>query len=659
MEEFVCIPDIPGIKNVTENYCAIFGQAASLYLISALFVFAIVIAIILSFTQRRVYLAEKCCWSRPSLVIPLNMMTSTPHRFIYTIIFGSATDTLVFIIINQNQLASTILLSVGIEEDPYFFKLLSLLITLFIVIGQSILYYPLFACIDAPSKLLGHIMGVVYSTLWLLLYIFMTLSNIFGCSNAGCTNSSVIAVGILSEGPTLFFNGTMTIWYIVAVVYHFLPIKNKTILKHKSDYHHKAVKYLLQRRTTSLPDGRLRSKMKPIIDKLKPIADKIYIYNPSFKFPLRFLVAMIISFVALYQFFIQFMQISIDLIRLASAFRNVISKFLVTFVETSKAYNLSENVTSIIEDSIPEISNSILGPPIILFFAILISTLFCFILLMSLFRSVSRHLQELKVGKRPIEVDNKIHSQLLSSLRYPAYQVAYTLFAWLMYVLALSLVGAAIQIGYYGLRYYTYAVFTYTFGLIVLFVWSQAIYLLQWLLCRFTFIKKRSNNTKEVSNRRLLHWFTYVLLFQNALIGFFSSLLRIFYSVIFGFLFLLKFDRPLLMKGFESFDRAHNTYLGFLWLEYSQNNSIVNVFCDELWRSVKKTTPVTVDAYSDGDSGNSGDSGDSGDDYSPQVNYFNGRQCMYIQWYLSNVDTFGAFQSVLISKVIYLCLWDQ
>jgi hypothetical protein len=148
-------------------------------------------------------------------------------------------------------------------------------------------------------------------------------------------------------------------------------------------------------------------------------------------------------------------------------------------------------------------------------------------------------------------------------------------------------------------------------------------------------------------------------MFQNALIGLFSALLRILYSAIFGFILLMKLDRPLLMKGFESFDRAHNTYLGFLWLEYSQNNSIVNVFCDELWRSVKKTTPVTVDAYSDGDSGNSGDSGDSGDDYSPQVNYFNGRQCMYIQWYLSNVDTFGAFQSVLISKVIYLCLWDQ
>ena len=60
---------------------------------------------------------------------------------------------------------------------------------------------------------------------------------------------------------------------------------------------------------------------------------------------------------------------------------------------------------------------------------------------------------------------------------------------------------------------------------------------------------------------RLYHWFSYIFLIQNAFVGIFAALMRILYSALIGLVLLTRLDRPLLMKGFESYDRGREKIL--------------------------------------------------------------------------------------------------
>ncbi len=54
--------------------------------------------------------------------------------------------------------------------------------------------------------------------------------------------------------------------------------------------------------------------------------------------------------------------------------------------------------------------------------------------------------------------------------------------------------------------------------------------------------------------RRFYHIVDFVMFFFNVLIGLFTCMKRIFFSVLFGSMLLSRLDRPLLMQGFVRFD---------------------------------------------------------------------------------------------------------
>ena len=80
-------------------------------------------------------------------------------------------------------------------------------------------------------------------------------------------------------------------------------------------------------------------------------------------------------------------------------------------------------------------------------------------------------------------------------------------------------------------------------------------------------------------------------------------MLRIFYSIGFGLLLLFRLDRVVLMKGFESYDKGklchmtlvdgshdlgHQLYIGYLYLDHTQNNPVIHVFIRLLVKAIKK-----------------------------------------------------------------------
>ena len=77
-------------------------------------------------------------------------------------------------------------------------------------------------------------------------------------------------------------------------------------------------------------------------------------------------------------------------------------------------------------------------------------------------------------------------------------------------------------------------------------------YLSHYILCEIIIIRFNPY-------RRFFHWFAYVLLFQNAFVGLFSTFIRIIISLAFGLILFMRLDKVVLMKGFEFFDFGKTT----------------------------------------------------------------------------------------------------
>ena len=87
-------------------------------------------------------------------------------------------------------------------------------------------------------------------------------------------------------------------------------------------------------------------------------------------------------------------------------------------------------------------------------------------------------------------------------------------------------------------------------------------------------IMKLPNVINFAHCRRLYHWMTYLLLFQNLFVGILSAALRVLLSMVFGFLLITRLDRVLFMKGFE--DRDDGIYFSFIYNNISTNDYINN-----------------------------------------------------------------------------------
>lgn len=53
------------------------------------------------------------------------------------------------------------------------------------------------------------------------------------------------------------------------------------------------------------------------------------------------------------------------------------------------------------------------------------------------------------------------------------------------------------------------------------------------------------------------------------------------------------------MKGFERFDKGHKSYIGFLYLEHTLNNAVLNVFVNLLLEGDRKRKEAEKRAFRD------------------------------------------------------------
>ena len=150
------------LETVTNStYCG--GRFDNNNLIIASFIPALIIIIILSFVNTRLW-KRGCCNGRPGLAIPVNLLDSYEDRFTYSFAFAATASSIVNIVLNNDFTAvfGEDFRNVQKESPSYVNAILRIVAAL--VVGVS--YYPFFACISTHQRLLGAVLGTIFSTIW-------------------------------------------------------------------------------------------------------------------------------------------------------------------------------------------------------------------------------------------------------------------------------------------------------------------------------------------------------------------------------------------------------------------------------------------------------------------------------------------------------------
>ncbi|KAL7841113.1 hypothetical protein SRHO_G00248040 [Serrasalmus rhombeus] len=307
---------------------------------------------------------------------------------------------------------------------------------------------------------------------------------------------------------------------------------------------------------------------------------KVYDWDPYFKFPNRMIATTIISLIGLY------LLISSEQIWI-SAFSNLIYYLL------QRPNVLTEHLdyttyTWYVTTALAALSSV----------AHVGHVLVCY----------RKHIKRLWAGKKSF-LPEKYHTansalSVAAFLRYPGWQIAFTLWGYMLVHLVLFVFGM-VFVYLVVIPIWKQGFFTWLIDVTILlanFFIVLALLKLQVLLVRIFFLQdKLSPQDKQkplaLNNRKVFHNFNYYFFFYNVILGLGSCALRLISSAFVSLLLVSRINRTIMPKGFELLDKGYRTWIGMIMADHYHNNPVMVCFCHLLLkRTVERQT--AINAYS-------------------------------------------------------------
>lgn len=171
-------------------------------------------------------------------------------------------------------------------------------------------------------------------------------------------------------------------------------------------------------------------------------------------------------------------------------------------------------------------------------------------------------------------------------LKYPGYQIAFTLWGYLIAHLAMFVAGLVfVYLVISPIRTYGF-VYWVTDVIIILanFFVVLAVMGLQRMFIHILFLQdKNSPMDKDkplaLNNRNVFHNVNYFLFFFNVILGVMSCVMRLMKSTAVGLLLLPRIERAIMPQGFENLDKSYCTWLGMIITDHHHNNPVLLCFC--------------------------------------------------------------------------------
>ncbi|XP_067046413.1 stimulated by retinoic acid gene 6 protein-like isoform X1 [Acropora muricata] len=514
---------------------------------------SLAIILILAFLKRRESYKPSHCNGYPGLVIPINFLRSSKsNRFAIAATFGATASTCLVLFMDPD------LLKFFPEDSDPWVKVIQGLVS---VLVFGVLFYPYFACLTTTYKLIGSLMGFIYAT---IRFAFEIVS-IFHCGSYydEITREHRALVLLPMLCCLLFILMRFAVLLGIQVRKQWFSDSRSGTCLQRATLSETDAEILLNGNTEIEHVSRLlnldRNKTALDVKGLRKLLYSIYQPRPDFKFSTQFVSTLIVAGIILYQIVVEYFIFSDSL-------KKSVPSLCVSNADPKNCENSLHTIIGFTDA------------------ASVLCSLISIILLLHFMKCHRDHVFRLYRGERGFYQDVVLSPRDLvgQSLCFSGYQIAYTIIGFVTLFTPLLLIS--IISGYIVYYKLTQQISAYlkkeTLAALPAVVFSLVSFLFQLFMDSFVFSETDSPNvTITVANRQLFSIASYFFFFFNIIVGLISGVFRLLKALLLGIVFMSRIDRTCLMAGYQSWDGAFLTYLGFLNVLVAHSHPVMLVFC--------------------------------------------------------------------------------
>ncbi|ELU08524.1 hypothetical protein CAPTEDRAFT_225028 [Capitella teleta] len=568
---------------------------------------AIILVVALSFLTKRKTINKTCCHGgRPGLMEPMDFTDYRGRRWAYSLVFVLMTYRVL------NLFEGRYYFKPAAYSDPEFdskFGWSLVFVNMLNICLICVVFYPLLACISLRHSISANITGFIY----LLAWVFWSAIIWVSCP---LYPGDAVLEGTDGLGDQMFLLDLPILAAFIGLVYCYVAdfvcnIRKRCCHKVKptgfSDTNAQALEYIHKIIATKPIDESIN-----IVGKMKKKAK--YRWIPGVYYSPRLMCTMAVSALAIYKAsavtIVGFTTLYNHLHSIKEAIDDALDEYDKTgdssgvqfIVELMNTLGFSASTASAdIRHFVFVVWDWVYITFIVLVVSLVVSTLVQLFSMVLVFLNYRKDLLKLFKGNyswQPKMIEkSSAASALFGSMKYSGFQIAFFIYAW--FLLSVILVVVLMLVCYLVIvpirDKESNFVLRMLYKLWPTVIVTVALNFAQLMLCKFCFLQQ-NGAFMALTNRRAMNIASYFLFFFNVLLGLFSCLRRILFSVLIGTILISRLDRLLLTKGFERLDTGYSTYLGMLKVDLYHTHPILKAFVDIVIEHRREVTeaPATV-----------------------------------------------------------------
>ncbi|XP_035191234.1 receptor for retinol uptake STRA6 isoform X1 [Oxyura jamaicensis] len=523
---------------------------------------AVLLGLSLLVKRRRL---RRGCWNGvPGLLSPANFLEEEGNRGLVAAVFGILFSSLCVLVLDRDPLP---LVPNSSQHSREYWKILALF------------YYPAFYCPLAACATVGHragyLVGCLLSWCHCVVHIWQKVD---------CPQSPKIYryYSTLSYVPIILCLVVLSLWYPALLIRSFTG-RDETLDKEVSGrgYYKKYLRAVLSKRPrkgspTKLEESLLRRVWVYLCS---------YIYAPEegFQLPLKLVLSLTTSVVAVYQVALLLLVAFVPTIQIVRA--GMTKDVVVLLVQFGLVPSENPGMPGDMEKELSTVKHYLWSLEV----CYVCSLVLCCLLTMAmLLRTLVMHRSNLKALYQGAVLDVFYKAHILR----PSRQAIVCWMSFASFQTAFACLGLLIQ---QVIFFICSAAFTFLVVIplqsgtnTLLFRLLQNMWpfwltlvgavLAQNLAAHSQFLEHHPLR-KELTNRRALYIVTYLLFPVNVLVGVLAGVWRMLISALYNAVHFCQLDISLLNRGVETFDPGYHAYCHYLKTEVSQSHPVMRAFC--------------------------------------------------------------------------------
>uniref|UniRef100_A0A8B9V914 Receptor for retinol uptake STRA6 n=1 Tax=Anas zonorhyncha TaxID=75864 RepID=A0A8B9V914_9AVES len=523
---------------------------------------AVLLGLSLLVKRRRL---RRGCWNGvPGLLSPANFLEEEGNRGLVAAVFGILFSSLCILVLDRDPLP---LVPNSSQHSREYWKILALL------------YYPAFYCPLAACATVGHragyLVGCLLSWCHCVVHIWQKVD---------CPQSPKIYryYSTLSYVPIILCLVVLSLWYPALLIRSFTG-HEETLDKEVSGrgYYKKYLRAVLAKRPRKESPSKLEESLLHRVRAY--LCSYIYAPEEGFQLPLKLVLSLTTSVVAVYQVALLLLVAFVPTIQIVRA--GMTKDVVVLLVQFGLVPSENPGMPGDMEKELSTVKHYLWSLEV----CYVCSLVLCCLLTMAmLLRTLVMHRSNLKALYQGAVLDVFYKAHILR----PSRQAIVCWMSFASFQTAFACLGLLIQqvIFFICSAAFTFLVViplqsgtsTHLFRLVQNMwpFWLTLVgaVLAQNLAAHSQFLEHHPLR-KELTNRRALYIVTFLLFPINVLVGVLAGVWRMLISALYNAVHFCQLDISLLNRGVETFDPGYHAYCHYLKTEVSQSHPLMRAFC--------------------------------------------------------------------------------